>query len=329
MSKNDIKKDNFKTSSKLQKEVRLARSSDETSVMEVERRGQQSRTFITSTHTVHKDGYYGQTGTGQLDMLPNRWMRISLKAQNKNFVFQNLFTHLHVDSFREAFKALDGTKAVGVDGISKSDYGENLETNLKDLESRIKKGTYRPMPKRITHIPKANGKTRPIAISCFEDKIVDWVVGKILSLVFEPKFIINSFGYRPNRSAEQAIKMSYRALAKNKRKNVVEIDFSSFFNTIPHKGLMKALGGRISDDKFKGLIGRFLVGELIEHDGEKIPSEIGTPQGSIMSPILANIYLNEMLDQWFKKDYGSYKQTPALLSEHRVELPPAFMRGKR
>ena len=190
--------------------------------------------------------------------------------------------------------------------ISKSEYGKNLEVNLANLEEKVKRGTYRPKPKKEVLIPKANGKKRPIAISCFEDKIVDWVISKILTEIYEPLFIKSSFGYRPQKSADNAIKMCYNSLSKNKRKNVVEIDFSSFFNTIPHRNLMKILGQKISDDKFKGLIGRFLVGDLISHDGEQIPSEIGTPQGSIMSPILANIYLNEVLDQWFMKEFASH-----------------------
>lgn len=241
----------------------------------------------------------------QSDMFPNRWTRVSLKAQDKTFVFENLLTHFHVDSFKEAFKALDGSKAIGVDGISKSEYGKNLEQNLKRLEQRVKRGTYRPQPKKEILIAKANGKTRPICISSFEDKIVDWVISKILTQIYEPLFIRNSFGYRPKKSADQAIKACYYCLVKNKRQHVVEIDFSSFFNTIPHRKLMNLLGKKISDNKFKGLIGRFLKGDLISHDGEQIPSEIGTPQGSIMSPILANIYLDVVLDQWFLKNYAS------------------------
>jgi len=306
MSKNNIKKDNFKTSSALSKEVRPTQSSVEVSVMEMERRDWQNLNLISSNHSGYRARSCGHTGTDQIDMFPSRWMRISLKAQDKSFAFQNLLTHFHVDSLWEAFKALDGTKAAGVDGISKSQYGKNLEDNLKDLEQRIKKGTYRPKPKREILIPKANGKTRPIAISCFEDKIVDWVIGKILNLIYEPLFINSSFGYRPNKSANDAINMTYRVLERNKRKNVVEIDFSSFFNTIPHRNLMNVISRRITDNKFKGLIGRFLINDLINVDGEKLPSEIGTPQGSIMSPILANIYLNEVLDQWFMREYASH-----------------------
>ena len=274
--------------------------------MRTERREQQNLNLVAGTPSFYRERPREHKGIYRTDMFPNRWTRVSLKAQDKSFVFQNLLTHFHVDSFKEAFKALDGTKARGVDGISKSEYGKNLEANLLDLEQRVKKGNYRPQPKKEVLIPKANGKTRPIAISCFEDKIVDWVISKILTDIYEPLFIKSSFGYRPNKSAENAIKACYNSLSKNKRKHVVEIDFSSFFNTIPHRKLMKILGKKISDNKFKGLIGRFLVGDLISHDGEQIPSEIGTPQGSIMSPILANIYLNEVLDQWFMEKFASH-----------------------
>lgn len=274
--------------------------------MSVERRGRQNLNLATDTSSPFRGTASKQKESGLTDLSQDPWARISLRAQNKNFVFQNLLTHFHVDSFKEAFKALDGTKALGVDGISKSEYGKNLKENLLDLENRIKNGSYKPQPKREVLIPKANGKTRPIAITCFEDKIVDWVVGRVLTKIYEPLFIRSSFGYRPGKSTDKAIEACYYSLFKNQRQNVVEIDFSNFFNTIPHRKMMRILGQRISDDKFKGLIGRFMKGELISHDGEAIPSEVGTPQGSIMSPILANIYLNEVVDQWFIKNYASY-----------------------
>ena len=264
--------------------------------MRTERRGRQSLDLNQVTHRGGSTGISGQP--------KDRWLRISLKAQDKKTVFHNLLTHLNVETLGEAFDAIDGSKALGVDNVSKEAYGKNRAENLKNLEDRIHKGTYRPQPKREVHIPKANGKTRPIAIACFEDKMVDYVAGKLLSTIFEPLFIRNSFGFRPRKSADHAIKASYLSLKDNSRPNVVEIDFSSFFNTIPHKQLMQVLGKRISDNRFKGLIGRFLIGELINSDGETLPSEIGTPQGGIMSPVLANIYLNEVIDQWFNQRFS-------------------------
>lgn len=272
-----------------------------------ERRGQQNLELITGTQPAHSGNWIEHSGKRfSREAFYNRWVRIGLKARDRNTVFSNLQTHINVDSLGEAFKAADGSKAVGVDGVSKTAYGSNLEENLKQLADKVQRGTYRPKPKREVLIPKANGKTRPIAIACFEDKLVDWVVGKLLSTVYEPTFIRNSFGYRPNKSADDAIKACYYSLSRNQRQHVVEIDFSSFFNTIPHRKLMGMLGKRIKDRRFKGLIGRFLKGQLVTATGETLPSEIGTPQGSIMSPILANIYLNEVLDQWFVKNYASY-----------------------
>lgn len=273
----------------------------------MEQRDRQELNLATGTLSAHSSGVKGRIRDGLLGgTILDRWARIGIKAHDKNCVFTNLLTHINVDSLEEAFKAIDGTKALGVDSISKSEYGKNLKANLMDLENRLHRGTYRPQPKREVLIPKAKGKTRPIAIVCLEDKLVDWVVGKILTQVYEPLFIRNSFGYRPNKSAHKAIEACYYSLCKNQRKHIVEIDFSNFFNTIPHTKLMRIIGKRISDNRFKGLIGRFMKGDLITQRGERLPSEIGTPQGSHMSSVLANIYLNEVIDQWFMKNYGSY-----------------------
>jgi len=276
--------------------------------MLMERRDQQNSNLTTDTLTASSSGNFGHLNkSSQLGLMEDRWVRISLKAQrDKDFVFDNLHVHIHEDSLREAFKAIDGSKALGVDSVSKSEYGKNLEENLCDLTQRIKRGSYKPMLKREVLIPKPNGKQRPIAIACFEDKLVDWVISKILTAVYEPLFIRNSFGYRPSKSATQAVEACYYSLCKNIRKHAVEIDFSSFFNTIPHRKLIKVISRRISDRKLKGLIGRFLKSGLINKAGEILPSEVGTPQGSIMSPILANIYLHEVVDLWFLENYASY-----------------------
>src|SRR3989338_1319388 len=144
-------------------------------------------------------------GSAARNLELNSWARIGLSAKNPEIVFNNLFSHINVENLRQAFRAVDGTKAVGIDGISKTEYAKDLDSNLEDLVTRLHIGTYRPQAKREVLIPKANGKTRPIAISCFEDKLVEWVVGKILSCVYDGQFIRNSFGYRPGKSAHNAM----------------------------------------------------------------------------------------------------------------------------
>jgi len=242
----------------------------------------------------------------QGELWPNRWERIGSRALDKDHVFTNLLTHINVETLREGFQALDGTKAVGIDGITKAEYGKELEKNLEDLVKRVHLGTYRPQDKREVLIPKSDGRKRPLAIACFEDKLVDWVVSKTLITIYEPLFIRNSFGFRPNKSTHDALLATYMSLKDNKRPHVVEIDFKSFFNTIPHRGIMKSLSKRITDRRFKGLIGRFMKGGILEQSGDITYPEVGTPQGGIMSPILANIYLNEALDEWFVENYASY-----------------------
>jgi group II intron reverse transcriptase/maturase len=271
----------------------------------MEGRDRQELNLSTGTHLgfiaeqdEHKGGVRAQ-GAAPL----NRWERIGLAAEDKGKVFNNLLCHFNVETLCEAYKAMDANKAKGIDEMSKKTYGENLEANLRELHKRIHNGSYKPQSKREVLIPKANGKTRPIAISCFEDKLVEWVLGKTLSAIYEPLFIRNSFGFRPFKSAHGAIKEAYQALKDGKQPHVVEIDFANFFNSIPHRKLMKVLRKRISDRRLHGLIGRFLTVGILDQAGTLTEPEAGTPQGSIMSPILANVYLNEMLDQWFIRKY--------------------------
>ena len=221
----------------------------------------------------------------QSELFQNRWARIRLTAGSRDVAFNNLLTHINLETLSEAFKALDGTKALGIDGISKQEYGKALEDNLSHLVGRIHNGSYKPQVKREVLIPKADGSKRPLAIGCFEDKLVEWVVAKILENIYEPQFIRNSFGFRQNKSAHQAINAIYQTLKDNKRPHVVEIDFARFFNTIPHRRMMKILGRRIVDRRFKGLTGRLMKAAIQTADGTIIPTKVGTPQGSIVSPI--------------------------------------------
>lgn len=272
--------------------------------MLIEGRDRQSLNLSTGTPAILNDGKPERKGgvraLGSTD--PYRWERIEWAARKKETVFNCLLCHFNVVTLFEAYKALDPSKAKGIDGVSKRTYGENLETNLEDLVHRIHKGSYRPQTKKEALIPKADGKMRPLAISCFEDKLVEWVLGKTLSAIYEPLFIQDSYGFRPFKSAHGAIKTVYWRLREGKRPHVVEIDFAKFFNSIPHRKLMKVLHKRISDRRFKAIIGSFLKVGILDQSGTITEPDAGTPQGSIMSPILANVYLNEVIDQWFVRN---------------------------
>lgn len=263
------------------------------------------RQNLNRAHSSPSSRSSGKMGSAVRNLELNSWARIGLSAKKPEIVFNNLFSHVNVENLRQAFHALDGTKAVGIDGISKTEYAKDLDKNLEDLKSRLHIGTYRPQAKREVLIPKANGKTRPIAISCFEDKLVEGVIGKILESVYESIFIRNSFGFRPKRSQHDAIKASHNILKDDKRPYVVEIDLANFFNTVPHRKLMKILRKRINDDRLLGLIARFLKVDILDQEGTTRQSEVGTPQGSVMSPILSNIFLHYAMDTWFVENYAS------------------------
>ncbi len=239
----------------------------------------------------------------QLTSQSNSWMRIGKLAKNKGLVFNNLFQHFNVENLRQAFAAIDGSKAVGIDRISKDQYQKDLDNNLQELVNRLHKGTYRPQAKRGVEIPKANGKTRLIAVGSFEDKLVEWVLAQVLNQLYEPLFIETSYGFRPKRSAFHAIKTTFCALFKNKRRYVVDVDIKSFFDTVSHRKMIKMLQKRINDRKMLSLVARLLQVGIMTKTG-LVEKDEGTPQGSVVSPILANIYLHHVIDVWFLDNYA-------------------------
>lgn len=286
----------------------------------MEKRNRQNLTLLESTEPSPSRGFaqHKQAALFPEHTRTNWKDRISFAAQREGIVFNNLLSHFNGETLREAYAALAPNKAVGIDGVSKEIYGKNLEANLRDLVNRLQNGSYKPQEKRKVLIPKASGGTRPIAISCLEDKLVEWVADKILQRVYEPIFIDNSFGFRPNKSAHGAITRSFQALNGNKHHSIVEIDLANCFNSIPHRKLMKILGKRVSDRRFKGLIGRFLRVGIFDPAGFSTDPESGTPQGSIMSPVLANVYLHEVLDAWFMDHYGSAHNTMVRYADDAV-----------
>lgn len=171
---------------------------------------------------------------------------------------------------------------------------------LHHINAETLKEAYEAMDKN-----KALGVDK-VSIACFEDKLVDWTVAKVLNAVYDKTFIRNSFGFRPDKSAHNAIEACHCSLKDNKRPFVVEIDFSNFFNTIPHKKLMSIVKKRIADYRFNGLVRRFLQSCTLKSNNEIHKNSCGTPQGGLMSPILANIYLDEVVDKWFLQNYANY-----------------------
>jgi RNA-directed DNA polymerase len=221
-----------------------------------------------------------------------------LSAANTGMVFNNLGHLINVDLLRGIYTRLNAKKAVGIDGVTKEKYGEKLEENLRKLLLRIRNGSYRPKPAKLIEIPKDDGSKRPLAISCFEDKLVQHAANSILSKIYEPLFLPCSFGFRPAKSAHDALRTLNRATFENQDGAVVEIDIRQCFNSIPYKEMNELLRKKIADRRFLGLID-VLMKAPIEVDGEiQIPKK-GCPQGSILSPTLANVFLHYVIDEWF------------------------------
>jgi group II intron reverse transcriptase/maturase len=222
------------------------------------------------------------------------------KANKTDGKVQNLASYIDVELLKSIHKRMEKNKASGVDKVTKAEYEVDLDNNLKKLVARMKDGTYRPNPTRRVYIPKdGSTKMRPLGISCYEDKLVENAVAQILTMVYEPKFYPCSFGFRPGRSCHMAVREIIEMVQYRKTNYVVEADIRSYFDTIPHDWLMKMLEHDIADRKFLGIIWRFLKAGVMEN-GKYLDSESGSPQGNGASPVLANIYLHYILDNWFE-----------------------------
>ncbi len=243
--------------------------------------------------TIHsKDGQSGKT---KLERISER------SAKDKDIVFNNVGHIIDWTMLNKTYALLDGNKAVGIDGVTKEQYGRNLEKNLKQLLIRIRRGTYRPKPARVVEIPKEDGSTRPLAISCLEDKLVQGAVNEILTSIYEPIFLPVSYGFRSGKNCHQALKALNNYTSRCYNGAVVEIDLRKCFNTIPHQGILSCLRKKISDKRFLKLVCHLLKTPEITEDKRVVTNERGCPQGSTCSPTLANIYLHEVIDEWFEK----------------------------
>jgi len=223
-----------------------------------------------------------------------------LSSQNQDIKLNNVGHIIDLEMLEEHYRELSSKKAVGIDEVTKAAYGKNLETNLNTLIKSIRRGQYRPKAARTTRIPKEDGSTRPLVISCFEDKVVELTVSKILNCIFEPIFLEYSYGYRPKRNAHDALRALNRLTYQFNKGAIVEIDITQCFNTIPHQELMDFLKQRVSDKKFLQLMKKLIEAPIIQDNTIALNKE-GCRQGSIVSPILANIFLHYVIDNWFKQ----------------------------
>ena len=243
------------------------------------------------------------------------WDRVSQGIERlRQFVKRNpkeklttLLHHVNVDSLRAAFFALKRDAAPGVDGMTWGAYAADLESRLADLANRVHTGAYRAMPSRRVEIPKPDGGTRPLGIASLEDKIVQKaLVECVLAPIYEAEFQGFSYGFRPKRGAHDALDALAYVIVRRKVNYVVDADIRKFFDMVNHKWLVRFLEHRIGDKRVIRLIAKYLKVGVMQ-DGKRQPSELGTPQGAVLSPMLANVYLHYVLDLWFKVQRSSRK----------------------
>ena len=217
--------------------------------------------------------------------------------QRKKERFTTLFHHLSIDLFREAFVALKRDAAPGVDGQTWQDFEADLEPRLQDLHDRVHRGAYRALPSRRRYIPKPDGRQRPLAVAALEDKIVQKATVAVLNAIYEEDFLGFSYGFRPKRSQHDALDALVVGISSTKVNYILDCDIRTFFDAVSQDWLVRFLNHRIGDPRIIRLIQKWLKAGVLE-EGVVTVSETGTCQGSVISPILANIYLHYVFDLW-------------------------------
>lgn len=248
---------------------------------------------------------------------------ISGKARRFRKVL-NVSGQINETTLLESCRELSGKKAVGVDEVTKEEYVKNLEENISKLSEKLRLDSYNPNPSRRVLIDKlGSSKKRPLGISCFEDKIVEKTVATLLSAIYETKFLDCSFGFRPGRNCHQAIRRIHDIIMGKRVNYVVEVDIRSYFDTLNHDKQIEFLEHDIADKKHIRLIRKFLKAGIME-EGRFIEKEEGSPQGSVISPVLANVYLHYVLDLWFEKVVRKHCQGEAYLVRYADDFIAMF-----
>jgi RNA-directed DNA polymerase len=239
-------------------------------------------------------------------MMQVKLNQIARKAkQDKQLKFTSLIHHVSEANLAECYQELKANKACGIDGETVEAYGKNLQDRLDKLVGSIKSKQYRPKPVKRVYIPKAGkDEKRGLGIPSVEDKLVQIMLKKILEQIYEAEFLDVSYGFRPKLSCHDAIKALDRAVITKPINYIVEVDIKGFFDNVNHYWLQRCLEEKIIDRNLLWLVRKFLKAGVVE-DGKQLTTDVGTPQGGVISPLLANIYLHYVLDLWFKKEIKS------------------------
>lgn len=240
--------------------------------------------------------------TSSLNDILTRQEKIARQSrQAPSMVWTTLAHHIDVDWLHEAYRRTRKDAAAGVDGVSSQEFEEELEENLSELLEQFKRGTYRAPPVRRVHLPKegSHEKTRPIGITTLSDKVLQRAIQMVLEPIYEQDFLNCSYGFRPGRSAHQALAALWKELMDIKGGWVIDLDIQSFFDTVSWGHLRSFLDQRVRDGVIRRVIGKWLNAGVMEDGAVWYPEE-GTPQGGVISPLLSNIYLHEVLDRWFE-----------------------------
>ena len=239
-------------------------------------------------------------GTPSLVEVSTKLRRIAELAKERPIAFTTLAHHIDQEFLREAYRRTRKDGAPGIDRVTAADYAEKLDENLEALLNAFKSGRYRAPPVRRVHIPKGDGRTRPLGIPAFEDKVLQRAVTMVVEAIYEQDFLPGSYGFRPGRSAHDALAAMREQLMSLKGGWVIDADIKGYFDNIDHGKLREILDQRVRDGVIRRTIHKWLRAGVME-EGSVSYSDTGTPQGGVISPLLANIYLHEVLDKWFEE----------------------------
>jgi len=264
------------------------------------------------------------TNNWGIAMPTSLWAIADKAREDKQHRFGGVARLLTPGNLKRSFKLLKKKAAPGVDEITWQAYGKDLEANVEGLGQRLKANQYRAGLVKRKYIPKGNGKRRPLGLLKIEDKTVQRAVTSILEAIYEEDFLKSSYGYRPRRGAKDAVKAVTQQLQFGRFRWVVEADIKGFFDHIDHTKMVQMLSERIQDGRFLRLIRKWLKAGILEETGEVINPETGTPQGGIVSPVLANIYLHKVLDQWFEEQIRPVCRGQVMINRYADDFICAF-----